>query len=124
MNKKKILLVDDSETILLFETLMLKSDYEIITAKNGRIALETAIKEVPDLILMDIMMPEMDGIEALKIMRETPETKNIPIIMSTTKSEQSRVERCYEYGCNDYITKPIDKIELKTKVGKFIKVET
>ncbi len=124
MDKKKILLVDDSETILLFETLMLKNDYEIITAKNGRIGLETAIKEVPDLIVMDIMMPEMDGIEALKAIRKAPQTKNIPIIMATTKNEQSRVERCYEYGCSDYITKPIDKIELKTKVGKFIAVHS
>ncbi len=120
MSKKTILLVDDSETILLFEKLMLQNEYQIITAKNGRIGLETAIKENPDLIVMDIMMPEMNGIESLQAMREAPETQKTPIIMATTKSEQARVESCYKYGCNDYITKPIDKMELLTKVQKYI----
>ncbi len=120
MDKKRILLVDDSETILLFEKLMLQNEYKIITAKNGKLGLETAIKEIPDLIVMDIMMPEMNGIEALQAMRAAPETKNIPIIMATTKSEKERVESCYQYGCNDYITKPIDKMELLTKVQKYI----
>jgi len=120
MDKKRILLVDDSDTILVFEKLMLGSLYETLTAKNGRLALETALKEKPDLILMDIMMPEMDGIESLRAMRAQETTKKIPIIMVTTKSEKARVETCYKLGCSDFINKPIDKIELLTKVKKFL----
>lgn len=120
MDKKRILLVDDSDTILVFEKLMLGSDYVTMTAKNGRLALQAALKEKPDLILMDIMMPEMDGIESLRAMRAQEETKKIPIIMVTTKSEKARVEICYQLGCSDYINKPIDKIELLTKVKKIL----
>ena len=120
MDKKRILLVDDSDTILVLEKLMLGSDYSTMTAKNGRLALETAGREKPDLILMDIMMPEMDGIESLRAMRAREETKKIPIIMVTTKSEKSRVETCYQLGCSDYINKPIDKVELLSKVRKFL----
>jgi CheY-like chemotaxis protein len=120
MNKKRILLVDDSDTILVFEKLMLGTQYDMITAKNGRLALQTALKEKPDLILMDIMMPEMDGIEALRAMRAQEEIQKTPIIMVTTKSEKDRVETCYQLGCSDYINKPINKIELLTKVRKFL----
>ena len=120
MGKKRILLVDDSDTILVLEKLMLGSDYETITAKNGRLALQMAIKEQPDLILMDIMMPEMDGIETLRAMRAQETTQKIPIIMVTTKSEEARVETCCRLGCSDYINKPINKMELLAKVKKFL----
>ena len=120
MDKKKILLVDDSETILLFEKILLGNDYETTTAKNGRLGLGAALKEKPDLILLDIMMPEMDGIECLRHLRTKEATKSVPIIMVTTKSEQARVEECYQLGCNDYITKPVDKTELLTKVKKYL----
>lgn len=118
MAKKRILIVDDSDTIVLFEKLILGSGYEILTAKNGRLGVEKAVKERPDLILMDIMMPEMDGVESLKAIRSREETRTIPVIMVTTKSEQARIEACYQYGCNDYLNKPIDKTELLTKVEK------
>ncbi len=120
MGKKKVLLIDDSETILLFEKLLLGSTYDIITAKNGRQGVEAAIKGKPDLILCDIMMPEMDGMEALRALRANEETKAIPVIMVTTKSEESRIKTCYEMGCNDYIFKPIDKLELEKKASKFL----
>lgn len=118
MEKKKILLVDDSETILLFEKLMLGSQYMFVTAKNGRLGLEAAEREKPDLILMDIMMPEMNGIECLKALKEKPETKDIPIIMVTTKSDEPRIKSCFELGCTDFITKPVDKLDLLKKVQK------
>lgn len=120
MSKKRILLVDDSDTILVFEKLMLGSGYEISTAKNGRLALQAALKEKPDLILMDIMMPEMDGIEALRAMRAEEAIQKTPIIMVTTKSEKERVETCYQLGCSDYINKPIDKLELLEKMKRFL----
>ncbi len=121
MAKKKVLLIDDSETILLFEKLLLGGTYEIITAKNGRLGLEAAVKEKPDLILCDVMMPEMDGMETLKAIRATEETKSIPVIMVTTKSEESRVEAFRQAGCNDYVFKPIDKVELTGKAAKYLR---
>ncbi|HET6370493.1 MAG TPA: response regulator [Nitrospiria bacterium] len=120
MPKKRILLVDDSDTILVYEKLLLGNAFELITAKNGRLALQSALQEKPDLILMDIMMPEMDGIEALRAMRAQEVIKRTPIIMVTTKSEKSRVEICYQFGCSDFINKPIDKMELLTKVNKYL----
>jgi len=120
MGKKKILIVDDSDTIALFEKLILGGSYEIVTARNGRLGVEKAVKEKPDLILMDVLMPEMDGVECLKAIRSREETRTIPVIMVTTKSEQGRVETCYQYGCNDYITKPVDRTELLSKVAKYL----
>lgn len=120
MSKKKILCVDDSETILYFEKMVLAATYDLIAAKNGRLGFEAALAQKPDLVLMDLMMPEMDGIEALKAIKEHEEIKHIPVIMVTTKSEKDRVEACYKLGCSDYVSKPINKIELLTKVKKYI----
>ncbi len=120
MVKKKILLVDDSETIILYEKLMLGNTYEFVTAKNGRLGHEAAKKELPDLILLDIMMPEMDGMECLKTLRGQPETKDTPVIMVTTKGDHDRVKTCFEYGCTDFVTKPVDKMELVSKVKKIL----
>lgn len=116
MEKPKVLLVDDSPTVLLFEKMVLGSQYKIVEAKNGKLALEAAKREKPNLILMDIMMPEMSGIEALEAMRQIDDLKETPIIMVTTKSDEDRVKACFELGCTDYVNKPIDKIELLSKV--------
>ncbi len=117
MERKKILLVDDSATVLLLERMILsKDDYEIVTAKDGREGVEKAGTERPDLILMDVVMPRMDGFEACRKLRERDETRSIPIIMVTTRGELASVETGYESGCNDYVTKPIDGLELLAKV--------
>ena len=120
MGKKKILVVDDSPTIIFFLKMMLSKNYHIVEAVNGKKGLEAAKKEKPDLILMDIMMPEMDGIEALEAMRASDEVKETPIIMVTTKGDQERVDTCFKLGCSDFVTKPIDKMELLTKVKKYL----
>lgn len=120
MARKKLLLIDDSQTQLLYEKMMLGADYEIVTAIDGRLGVEAAEKEKPDLILCDIIMPVMDGIEALRILRSQDSTKNIPVIMVTTKSEEDRVSTCYQLGCADYVTKPVDKTELLTKVQRHL----
>ena len=120
MERKKILVIDDSPTIIFFEKMMLSKDYHIIEAVNGKKGLDAAKKEKPDLILMDIMMPEMSGIEALEAMRASEEVKETPIIMVTTKGDPERVDACFKLGCSDFITKPIDKIELTTKIKKYL----
>ena len=116
MERKKILLVDDSSTILMVEKMTLNNGrYDLVTAKNGLEAIEKATKELPDLILMDVNMPKMGGFEACKEIRNKVETQNTPIIMVTTRGELENVEAVYQNGCNDYVTKPIDSLELLSK---------
>lgn len=119
--RKKILCVDDSNVVLLMERLILeKADYDLITAATGGEAVATAKRERPDLILLDVVMPVMDGFEACRHLRAADETREIPIIMVTTRSEAVNVEQGYVTGCTDYVTKPIDTIELLTKVRNYL----
>ncbi len=120
MSKKKILVVDDSKVASMTTNMVLASRYECVTADNGAIAVEMALAEKPDLILMDVVMPIMDGFEACRMIRARAETNGIPIIMVTTRGEAINVEAGYESGCNDYVTKPIDRAELLTKVENLI----
>ena len=114
---KKILLVDDSATALMWERMILKSEpYALLTATDGAEAVETATRELPDLILMDVVMPRMNGFEACQALRAAPATRKVPIIMVTTRSEVQNVEAGFRSGCTDYITKPIDRLELLAKV--------
>ena len=117
MDRKKILLVDDSSTVLLMEKMILsKSEYDVVTARDGLEGVEKARNERPDLILMDVVMPRMDGFEAVRKLREDDTTKAIPVIMVTTRGELQSVETGYASGCSDYVTKPINGLELLTKV--------
>jgi DNA-binding response OmpR family regulator len=117
MDRKKILLVDDSSTVLLMERMILsKSEYDVVTAKDGQEGLEKAVAEKPDLILMDVVMPRMDGFEACRRLRELDQTKAIPVIMVTTRGELASLEAGYASGCSEYVTKPINGLELLAKV--------
>ncbi len=117
MARKKILLVDDSSTARLLARMVLQeSSYEVITARDGVEGVEKAKLERPDLILLDVMMPNMDGIEACKRLRDEPTTAAIPIIMVTTRGEEGIAEASYAYGCNEFVTKPVDPAELLAKV--------
>lgn len=121
MDRKKILLVDDSNTILMMERMILtKGPYTMVTASNGEEAVEKATSENPDLILMDVVMPKMDGFEAVRRIRLVPEIASVPIIMVTTRGEEHNVETGYEAGCTDYITKPIDGSELMAKLRNYL----
>lgn len=121
MTRKKILLVDDSNTILMMETMILRGDrYDLVTASDGEEAVERALAERPDLILLDVVMPKMGGFEACERLRAEDATKTTPIIMVTTRGEAQNVEKGFEVGCNDYVTKPINKVELLTKVGNYL----
>lgn len=117
MPQKKILLVDDSVTTLQLEKMILGEEpYILVTAADGEEAVEKAIREKPDLILLDIVMPKMDGFEVCRKLREAPATRHTPIIMVSTRAEQNNIEWAYQVGCSDYITKPISNLELLTKV--------
>jgi DNA-binding response OmpR family regulator len=117
MDRKKILLVDDSSTVLLMERMILsKNDYDVVTARDGLEGVEKARAEHPDLILMDVVMPRMDGFEAVRQLRKEDATREIPVIMVTTRGELSSVENGYASGCTEYVTKPINGLELLAKV--------
>jgi len=117
MARKKILLVDDSSTVLLLHRMMLSHcGYELLTAMDGQEALEKASTERPDLIFLDVIMPRMDGFQTCRALRSRPETKNVPIILVTTRGEPHYVRQGFESGCTDYITKPFDGEELLAKV--------
>ena len=121
MADKTILLVDDSETILMMERMILgKTGYRLVTAKDGEEAIVKAVTEKPALILMDIVMPKLGGFDACRAIRQNPETRSIPILMVTTRGEVENVENGYLSGCNDYVTKPINGIELIAKLRNFL----
>ena len=115
--RKKILLVDDSRTSLLMERMILRQGpYDLVIANDGVEAVEQARAESPDLILMDVVMPRMTGFEALRALRLSEATRNIPVILVTTRGESENVEEGWEAGCNDYVNKPINPEELLAKV--------
>ena len=121
MASRKILLVDDSETVLQMEQMILaKSSYELILARDGEEGVAKALTTQPDLILMDVVMPKMNGFEAMKQLRENAQTRSVPIVMVTSKAEAESMEAGYQTGCSDYIIKPIDHLELMTKVKNLL----
>ncbi len=122
MTRKKVLLVDDSTTALLIEQMIFKNrtSFDLLTARDGQEAVDMALSELPDLIVMDVVMPRMTGIEALERIRLQEATRHIPIILVTTRGEPENVEMGYASGCNDYVTKPINGAELISKIEDLI----
>jgi CheY-like chemotaxis protein len=122
MGKKKILLVDDSHTVLLMERMVLGGDkrFELLLAHDGKQAVEMATAHKPDLIFMDVIMPQMNGFEACKALRAQPTTKDIPVIMVTTRGEPQNVEAGYAAGASEYITKPFNSAELVEKLRNYL----
>ncbi len=111
--KNKILVIEDNNDVRenLSELLTL-SGYETVTAPNGKLGVEAAVAHVPDLILCDIMMPEMDGYTVLRILSKNEATAMIPFLFLTAKTELTDVRRGMTLGADDYITKPFDDVEL------------
>jgi CRP-like cAMP-binding protein/DNA-binding NarL/FixJ family response regulator len=108
-----ILIIDDHDEIRenIAEILSL-AGYQTLTAENGKKGVETALKKIPDLIVCDIMMPELDGYGVLHLLRKNPVTENIPFIFLTAKTERTDFRKGMEMGADDFITKPFDDIEL------------
>jgi CheY-like chemotaxis protein len=121
MAPRKILIVDDSETMLKVAQMMLaKEPYEVVIARDGAEGVARALETNPDLILMDVMMPNMTGFEALRALRNNSQTRTVPIVMVTTQAEAESIETGYVIGCNDYIVKPVDSVELIAKVRNLL----
>jgi len=120
MKPKKILIVDDSKVAAMTQQLIVRSlsGCEVIIAEDGIKGVEMAVAEQPDLILMDVVMPRMNGFEACRLIRGHEVTESIPIIMVTTRSERANVDEGFASGCNDYVFKPIDAVQLLEKIEK------
>ncbi|MDA1127972.1 MAG: response regulator [Chloroflexi bacterium] len=124
---KRLLLVEDNEMNRDMLTRRLeRKGYEVTTAIDGIQGVQMARKEIPDLILMDINLPNIDGWEVTRIIKQTPETKHIPVIAVTSHAMASDRERSLEVGCDEYDTKPIDFYRLLTKIEMLLarKIET
>jgi two-component system cell cycle response regulator DivK len=120
----RILLVDDEEMNRDFlQRRLQKRGYEVITAVDGRDACTRVIDLRPDLILMDMMMPNMDGLEATRSLRAVPETRDIPVIALTAQAMAGDREKVVEAGCDDYATKPIDLPELLDKIQRLLQMK-
>lgn len=118
--KPRILLVDDTKLVLELERNFLKpSDVEIATASNGAEALEIIRKDPPHLIFMDMHMPVLDGVSCCSVIKSDPFLSEIPVVMLTTVGKEADRERAFNAGCNDYITKPIDRREFLEKARKY-----
>ena len=110
---KKILVIEDNDEVREnIQEILELSNYNVITAVNGKLGAETALKEIPDLIICDIMMPVLDGYGVLYLLNQHASTYGIPFIFLTAKSEKSDLRKGMELGADDYITKPFDGIEL------------
>lgn len=124
MPNEKILIVDDEEVNLkILINYLLSEDYDIDTAVNGEEAIRKSKANMPDLIILDIMMPVMDGYAACSVIKADPDTKHIPIIIVTALHDRESKLKGLEAGANDFLSKPIDKAELTIRVRNLLKIK-
>jgi len=123
MGQKKVLLVDDVELFLELEkTFFRREGFELLVARNGREAFDLIVEHQPDLVLMDLYMPEMNGDECCRKVKEDPELSSIPFIMVTYAGREEDVHRCREAGCEEILFKPIDRNQLLEKSRSLLRV--
>ena len=119
--KSLILVVEDNETTRdLVQTQLTFLGYRVTTAKNGAEGVAKAMAELPDLIVMDIQMPGMDGLHATSQIRKEPTTQVIPILAATAKTMSGDKQKCLDSGCDDYIAKPFTHRPLQIAVEKLL----
>lgn len=123
MGKEKIMIVDDVPENIDILLNLLKEKYEIIASKSGLRALELVEEVRPDLILLDIMMPDIDGFEVCKRIKSRMNLKDIPIIFLTAKSQINDLQKGFEYGAVDYITKPFQPLELEVRIKNHLELK-
>src|SRR5262245_33176803 len=119
----RVLLVDDAKPNLDILVEGLKSEHKLSLAMNGEMALQSAARTPPDLVLLDIMMPGLDGYEVCRRLREMPETVDVPIMFLSSLEEVQNKTRGFEAGANDYLTKPFDMLEVKARVRSLLKAK-
>ncbi len=120
MTKKILIVEDDSKNLTLFRDLLRVSGYETVEATDGKQGVESARANKPDLILMDIQMPVMDGLEATKILKADSITSDVPIVALTANAMKGDEQKITEAGCDGYMTKPIDIKEFLKLVAEYL----
>jgi CheY-like chemotaxis protein len=120
MTRKILIAEDNPDMVDMIQTLLEHWGYDSITAKTGKEAVDMAASQLPDLVLMDIMLPNTDGLEATRLIRQNPKTHSIPILAMTAKVLPKDREECLQSGCNDYLPKPFPAQELASRIKKLI----
>ena len=124
MNLPKILIVDDlRENIDLIKTFFINDSYNLISATSGEEAIAIVSQTLPDLILLDIIMPGIDGFEVCDMIKKNPATRNIPIVMVTGMHDQKSKQKGISLGVDDFVTKPIEMFELKSRVASLLRIK-
>lgn len=122
MDKKKILLIEDEPyQVMMVKFRLEANNFDFISACNGEEGLKKAYEEKPDLILLDLFMPIIDGYEVCRRLRQNPQTKNIPVIFFTASAGKDIKEKYPDYGADDYIIKPFESEELVAKIKALLK---
>jgi twitching motility two-component system response regulator PilG len=119
--KQKILIVEDEESLLKLESILLTSKgYDVRGVSNGQLALDAMQEDCPDLVLLDIMLPEIDGFEVCQRIKDNPATKDIPVIMLTAKKSREDMARGEQVGADWYITKPFKSAMVIETIQRFL----
>ena len=119
----RILIADDNQqNCELLEAYLADGDFEISFAYDGRQTLDRVEEQIPDLILLDIMMPKLSGYEVCQKLKAIPATRDIPVLMVTALNEPGDIEKAVAAGCDDFLTKPVNSLELKTRVRSLLRV--
>ena len=120
LSKKKILVADDEQSIRSLVTRFLSKKYAVLEAEDGEVTIEMSRSQKPDLILLDIMMPKMDGYTACHTLKRDPLTKEIPVVMLTGLGYALNLKLSQEMGADGYITKPFTSQDLLSTIGKLL----
>ena len=123
MQARILLVEDDQGTVDVMHQELKFLGYEVTMAVNGVEAVEMALSQLPDLIVMDIRLPKMDGLRATTLIRDNPKTGSIPILAATVNALPGDREKCLEAGCDGYIAKPFTHRELGAEIKKLLKVD-
>jgi len=125
MAKYRVLIADDNmANVELLEAYLAGCDYEIATAADGAETLDRAASFKPNLILLDIMMPKLSGFEVCEALKNNPQTRGIMILMVTALTDLGDIERAVSAGCDDYLSKPVNKAELLKRVENLLKLQS
>jgi CheY-like chemotaxis protein len=122
MNHKRLLMIDDEEAIhiVVKAGISMAAGWDVMSASNGKIGIDTAEKELPDAILLDVMMPEMDGIATFKALQANPITAKIPVIFLTAKAQTAERRQFNDLGVSGVITKPFNSLDLPEQIAKIL----
>ena len=123
MSDSRVLIADDNDQNReLLEAYLIDEDYHILMARDGEETLTVVREHQPDLVLLDIMMPRMSGYEVCEQLKRDTEFSGIPVLMVTALNEMGDIEKAVSAGCDDFLTKPVNQLELKTRVRSLLKV--